>query len=64
MLGYEAAAWLCHRLARKGGKVEAFRRTLPTVFEVNGTTAAPRVEARVEEDSEGERPNRGKKRSE
>jgi DNA-binding LacI/PurR family transcriptional regulator len=64
MLGYEAAAWLCHRLSRKGGKVEAFRRTLPTVFEVNGTTAAPLMAARVEEDSEGERPNRGKKRSE
>lgn len=39
-IGYEAAAWLTTVLAQEDvGK--SCRRTIPTTFEVNGTTAAP-----------------------
>jgi DNA-binding LacI/PurR family transcriptional regulator len=40
MIGYEAAAWLTTVLSQEDvGK--SCRRTVPTAFEVNGTTAAP-----------------------
>ena len=42
-LGFEAASWLCTKLARPQTRMETLRRTLPTVFEVNGTTAPPSV---------------------
>jgi len=41
MLGQEAAAWLCHAIARNGGRDQPFKRTITTVFEINGTTAPP-----------------------
>jgi hypothetical protein len=43
-LGYEAAVWLTRTLS-KGSNASSgmFRRTTATVFEVNGTAAAPRV---------------------
>jgi LacI family transcriptional regulator len=40
-LGYDAAVWLSHRLSKPPARTESLRRTLATVFEVNGTTAPP-----------------------
>ena len=39
-MGYEAAAWLTRVLSQEESP-RKFRRTIPTTFEVNGTTAAP-----------------------
>jgi hypothetical protein len=39
-IGYEAAAWLT-RVVSQDEPVRQCRRTIPTTFEVNGTTAAP-----------------------
>jgi DNA-binding LacI/PurR family transcriptional regulator len=39
-IGYEAAAWLT-RVVSQDERVRRCRRTIPTTFEVNGTTAAP-----------------------
>lgn len=41
MLGHEAAAWLCHAIAKNTGRHAPLKRTITTVFEINGTTAAP-----------------------
>ncbi|MBU6221803.1 MAG: LacI family transcriptional regulator [Planctomycetes bacterium] len=43
-LGYEAAAWLTRVVSREEA-VRQCRRTIPTTFEVNGTTSAPPVDA-------------------
>jgi len=40
-LGQEAAAWLCTRIQRPPTRQEPYKRTLTTVFEINGTTAPP-----------------------
>lgn len=45
-LGHEAAAWLCNRISRAAVRPEGLKRTLTTVFEINGTTAAPAEEGR------------------
>ncbi|MFZ4574240.1 MAG: LacI family DNA-binding transcriptional regulator [Phycisphaerales bacterium] len=77
LLGYEAAAWLCQRLARKPARLESLRRTLPTAFEVNGTTAPPEATAAdrtapaiilpaptpIPENETGRRSSRSKKRT-
>jgi LacI family transcriptional regulator len=43
-MGYEAAAWLTRVLSQEES-TKKLRRTIPSTFEVNGTTAAPPVVA-------------------
>jgi len=60
-LGFEAASWLCTMLARPQTRMETIRRTLPTVFEVNGTTAPPSVVPTGEVSNEESSANAGER---
>jgi DNA-binding LacI/PurR family transcriptional regulator len=62
-LGHEAAAWLTRVVSREEA-VRQCRRTIPTTFEVNGTTAPPAREQTARRSVRVKRPARTRKQPE